>query len=136
MSQNIETAQSAYAAFGRGDINGVLATLDQNVVWKSPGAGHVPTGGIRRGHAQVGEFFGIINQIVQFEKFEPQTFVEQGDKVIVLGTDIFKVKGGTRSISEPWCHVFTFKNGKVVEFLEILDTATFAAELKSAAALA
>jgi len=136
MSQNIETVQGAYAAFGRGDINGVLATLDQNVVWKTPGAGQVPTGGIRRGVSQVADFFGQLVQVVQFESFQPQTFVEQGDKVIVLGADVFKVKGSSRSISEPWCHIFTFKNGKVVEFQEILDTATYASELKSAAALA
>jgi ketosteroid isomerase-like protein len=137
MSQsNIETVQNAYAAFGRGDLNGILTTLDLNVVWKTPGAGHVPTGGIRRGHAQVGEFFGALNQVLQFEKFEPQTIVAQGDTVIVIGADILKVKGGTRSVHEPWCHIFKFKNGLIVEFQEILDTATFAAELKSAGALA
>jgi uncharacterized protein len=137
MSQsNIEVVKSAYAAFGRGDVNGILTTLDLNVVWKTPGAGHVPSGGIRRGHPQVGEFFGTINQLVQFEKFEPQTIVEQGDTVIVIGADIFKVRGGTRSVHEPWCHIFKFKNGVIVEFQEILDTATFAAELKSASAMA
>ena len=137
MSQaNIDTVKSAYAAFGRGDVNGILTTLDLNVVWKTPGAGHVPSGGIRRGHAQVGEFFGTINQLVQFEKFEPQTIVAQGDTVIVIGADSFKVRGGTRSVNEPWCHIFKFKNGMIVEFQEILDTATFAAEVKSAGALA
>lgn len=137
MSQsNIQAVQSAYAAFGRGDVNGVLATLDADVVWRTPGAGQVPSGGVRKGHAQVGEFFGIIASLIQFEKFEPQTFLVDGDRVIVLGSDVFKVKGGTRSVTEPWCHVFTFKNGKVVDFLEVLDTATLAAELKAAPARA
>ena len=136
MSANIQTVQAAYAAFGRGDVNGILETLDLNVVWKTPGAGHIPSGGIRRGHPQVGEFFGTINQLVQFEKFEPQTMVEQGDTVIVIGNDTFKVRGSSRSVHEPWCHIFKFKNGKIVEFQEILDTATFAAELKSVGALA
>ena len=48
MSSNIQTVQGAYAAFGRGDVNGILETLDLNVVWKPPGAGHVWLPGYHR----------------------------------------------------------------------------------------
>ena len=137
MSQaNIDTVRNTYAAFGRGDIGGILSALDASVVWRTPGIGHVPTGGRRTGHAQVTEFFGTVSRLVQFEKFEPQSIVADGDRVIVLGEDVFKVIGGSKTITEPWCHVFTFRDGKVVDFLEILDTAALAAELKSTGALA
>lgn len=50
-AQNTRVVQDAYTAFDRGDIPGILATLDDNVVWKPvTGAGaHVPTAGERRG---------------------------------------------------------------------------------------
>jgi ketosteroid isomerase-like protein len=133
--QNIGIAEAGYAAFGRGDIPGLLALLDNDVEWKTPGAADLPTAGTRRGHAQVAEFFKVIGETIDFEKFEPHTFLADGDHVIVLGNDQYKVKGGSgKSLSEPWCHVFTIRNGKVVAFQEFIDTAALSAELKEAAA--
>jgi hypothetical protein len=49
-------------------FQGILATLDEQVVWKPvTGAGrHVPTAGERRGTAAVGEFFKIVAETTQF----------------------------------------------------------------------
>jgi ketosteroid isomerase-like protein len=82
----------------------------------------------------VADFFRTLNELIEFEAFEPQTFLADGDRVVVLGTDRFKVKGGSgKSVSEHWCHVFTISGGKIVAFQEYIDTAEFAAELKGAA---
>jgi ketosteroid isomerase-like protein len=135
--QNISIVQNGYAAFGRGDIPAFLSLLDANVEWKTPGPSDVPTAGTRRGPAQVAEFFGVLTEMVEFEHFEPQTFVADGDRVVVLGTDRIKIKGGSgKSLSEPWCHVFTIRNGKIVAFHEYLDMSTIVAELKTAGARA
>ena len=135
--QNIALAQSGYAAFGRGDIPALLAMLDANIEWKTPGTSDLPTAGTRRGQAAVGEFFRVINELIEFEQFEPRTFLTDGDRVVVLGVDRFKVKGGSgRSVDESWCHIFTIRDGKIVAFEEILDTAGLAAELKTVAARA
>ncbi|HJU42254.1 MAG TPA: nuclear transport factor 2 family protein [Vicinamibacterales bacterium] len=134
--QNIALVQSSYAAFGRGDIDGVLATFDRNIEWKTPGPEDLPTAGVRRGHAEVREFFGTLTELFDFELFEPHTFLADGDRVVVLGKDTVKVKASGKSISEDWCHVMTIRDGKVVAFQEFLDTAALAAELKTAAARA
>ena len=85
--------------------------------------------------AEVGEFFRVLNELIEFEQFEPQTFLADGDRVVVLGIDRYKVKGGSgKSLSEGWCHVFTMRDGKIVAFEEYIDTAALAAELKAAAA--
>ena len=49
--QNTKVVQDAYAAFGRGDVQGILDKLDDRIVWRGVyGAGpHVPTAGERRG---------------------------------------------------------------------------------------
>lgn len=135
--QNIGLVLGGYAAFGRGDIPGFLSLLDADVEWTTPGTSDLPTAGTRRGPAKVGEFFGILTQLVDFEHFEPQTFLADGDRVVVLGTARTKVKGGSgQSIVEHWCHVFTVRDGKIVAFFEYLDTAPFAAELKTVGARA
>ena len=133
--QNIELAKAGYAAFGRGDIPGLLSVLDAGIEWTTPGAADLPTAGQRRGHAEVGEFFRLLNELIEFEQFEPQTFLADGDRVVVLGIERYKVKGGSgQSLTEGWCHVFTIRDGKVAAFEEYIDTAAFAAELKAAAA--
>ena len=131
MSQNIELVQRAYAAFGRGDIEGVLAMLDDNVEWATPGAPEIPMAGRRHGRGGVREFFSVLSQTIDMEHFEPQKFFADGDEVVVLGTDRFRVKGGAKWLEQSWCHTFTVKNGKVVAFNEIMDTAALAAELKA-----
>ena len=133
--QNIGVVQSGYAAFGRGDIPGLLALLDANVEWKTPGTSDLPTAGTRRGHAEVAAFFGTLSELIEFEHFEPQNFLADGDRVVVFGIDRYKVKGGSgKSLSEGWCHVFTVRDGKIVAFQEYIDTAALAAELKTTAA--
>jgi ketosteroid isomerase-like protein len=129
--QNISLVQSGYAAFGRGDIPAFLSILDADIEWKTPGPAHLPFAGTRRGPAQVGEFFGLLVSIVEFEHFEPQSFIADGDKVVVTGIEKYKVKATGASLSGDWCHVFTVRNGKVVAFHEYLDTAALAAELKA-----
>ena len=132
--QNISLVQSGYAAFGRGDIDGLVSLLDASVEWKTPGASDLPTAGVRRGHAQVREFFGTLIELFDFELFEPRTFIADGDRVVVLGIDRLKVRATGKTLTEEWCHIFTIANGKVVAFQEFFDTAAIAAELKTAGA--
>ena len=134
--QNIELVQSGYAAFGRGDVPGLIALFDSNIEWKTPGPSDLPTAGTRRGHSQVADFFGTLGQMFDFEQFEPHTYVADGERVVVLGRETFTVKAtGTRHNSE-WCHVFTIRDGRVIAFQEYFDTAALVADLKNAVARA
>jgi uncharacterized protein len=135
--QNIELVQRGYAAFGNGDIDGLLTTMHEDVEWQTPGAADLPTAGSRRGHAEVRKFFKVIDELIEFEGFEPQRFIADAERVVVLGIDKFKVKGGSgKTINESWCHVFTIRDGRVVAFQEYIDTSALAAELKALAATA
>lgn len=135
--QNLDIVRKGYDAFGRGDIPALLSLLDADVEWTTPGESDLPTAGTRRGPAQVGEFFKTLAELVDVEEFEPQQYLADGDRVVVLGVDQMKVKGGSGTpIKESWCHVFTIRNGKISAFREYLDTAAFAAELKTAGARA
>jgi ketosteroid isomerase-like protein len=123
-AQNTKVVQDAYAAFLRGDVAGILATLDEQIVWK-PVAGaapYVPTAGERRGKKAVAEFFRQVAESIQFSMFEPREFVAQGDKVVALGHYIGSATGGGTFESD-FVMVFTFRDGRIVGFQELMDSA-------------
>ena len=123
-TQNTKVVQDAYAAFARGDVQGILDTLDEGIVWKGVyGAGpHVPTSGERRGKAQVGEFFKQVAQNVNFSRFEPKEFIATGDKVVALG-HYTATTPISKKFDSDFAMVFTVRNGKVTEFQEFTDSA-------------
>jgi uncharacterized protein len=123
-TENTKVVQDAYAAFGRGDVQGILDRLDDGIVWKGVyGAGpHVPTSGERRGKAQVGEFFKQVAQNVNFSRFEPKEFIATADKVVALGHYTATTPVG-KTFDSDFAMVFTVRNGKVTEFQEFTDSA-------------
>jgi ketosteroid isomerase-like protein len=132
--QNVDVVKSSYAAFGRGDLDGLLATLDPAVEWVTPGPADLPTAGARRGHDAVRGFFKTLDDMYEILRFEPKTFIAQGEHVIVLGEDTARIKATGTVVTEAWVHHMTIRNGKVVAFREYLDTAEVVAELRMAKA--
>ena len=131
---NLGVVRMGYDAFGRGDINGLLNLLDDNVEWITPGPSEVRTAGARRGRQAVGEFFKTLNETFEITNFQPKEFIAQGDRVIVLGTDTARIKATGKTLDFNWVHSFTVKNDKIVNFTEYGDMSAVAAELKGAAA--
>ncbi len=123
-TQNTKVVQDAYAAFLRQDLNALLATFDEQILWKAvTGAGpHVPTAGERQGKASVAEFFKLVAQTMNFSVFQPQQFIAQGDKVVTLGHYTAQTSVGG-SLDSDFVMVFTVRNGKITEFQEFLDSA-------------
>lgn len=81
-SPNVLTVQQDFAAFGNGDIQTIVNSTADNVVWKHFGKqGVVPFAGTFNGHEGVGRFFQIVGESSQFSVFEPQNFVENGNTV-------------------------------------------------------
>jgi ketosteroid isomerase-like protein len=123
-SQNTKLVQDAYAAFLRGDLQALLALLDDHIVWKpvTGAAPYVPTAGERRGTASVAEFFRLVAETTHFSRFEPQQFIAQGDTVVALGHYTATTSGGG-SFDSDFAMVFTVRNGRITEFRELLDSA-------------
>jgi uncharacterized protein len=123
-AQNTKVVQEAYAAFGRGDVQGILERLTDEVIWNGVygTASYVPTSGERRGKAAVATFFKQVAETVTFSVFEPKEFVASGDKVVALGHYTAKTSIG-KSFDADFAMVFTLKNGKVSHFQEFSDSA-------------
>jgi ketosteroid isomerase-like protein len=124
-AQNTQAVKDAYAAFGRGDVDGILALLDDSIEWEGvKGAeGVAPQAGLRRGKPAVAEFFQQVGSTLDFHSFEPKEFIAQGDAVVAIGSYSTTVKATKRGSTGDWTMVFNFRNGKVVRFREFTDSA-------------
>ena len=131
--QNLDVVRGLYAAFGRGDLDGILAPLDPRVSWRTPGAPDLPTAGLRQGVPAVREFFGLLLNTFDIVDFQPRDFLAAGEKVVVLGTSREGPKGG-RLVDFRWVHVFTFENGKIVAFEEPADVSELVTEFRRSTA--
>ena len=129
---NIELVRQAYAAFGKGDVPGLLRLFAGDVVWHFPECAEIPWAGTFRGHEGVGQFFGTLAQTAHLEALEPRNFFAQGDKVVVLGHERLRIKSTNRSYESHWAHWFTVGGGKIAEFREYTDTAAIAGGLRGA----
>jgi ketosteroid isomerase-like protein len=120
---NIETVQSIYEAFGRGDVPAILGHLADDVVWDSD----TPSWGLpwyepRTGVAEVPAFFGALFDNVVLHRFEPKSFLSGGDQVAVVIDIELETKATGRSVSDLEIHLWTFDNGgKVARFAHVLD---------------
>ena len=125
VQENLEIVKAGYAAFGRGDLPGLLALLSEDVEWIIPGEG-TPLAGNYRGHSGVAKFFQTLASTTDILDFQPREFVADGDRVLVIGFESSKVKATGRPVETNWVMAFTVRNGKVVAFREYGDTQAWA----------
>jgi len=130
--KNIQIVKDAYAAFGRGDMQGLLALLADDIEWITPGEG-LPVAGTHRGQAQVAEYFQKISEMLEISFLETREFVSQGDRVLVVGFHRGRVKATNRTLEGHWVMAFTVRNGKMTNAREYIDTLALARGFEMAA---
>ena len=107
---NIDTARSAYEAFGRGDLAALEESLAENAVWVT--SDELPLGGRTSGRQQIiANFAQIPNRWSSFS-VEPEEFIDAGDYIVVRGTQRAGNERG--SFESPYVHVIKFEDGKLV----------------------
>ena len=125
--ENERVVQAMFAAFGRGDIPGVLDRLTEDIEWRIAGPSELPFAGLHRGRAEVAQFFETFNGASEFEVFEPQEYFSRGDRVVVLGHERQRVKATGLVVETEWAMVFTLSGGKIARFHNFVDTHAVAA---------
>jgi len=119
---NERVVQEMYAAFGRGDVPGVLDTLADDIEWRIAGPSELPFAGVHRGRDEVAKFFETFGRASEFEVFEPREYFSRGDKVVVLGHERQRVKATGQVVETEWAMVFTLSAGKIAWFHNFVDT--------------
>ena len=127
MTQPVEIIQAMYAAFGRGDVPGLLTMLSDDVEWIHRGSIGLPYMGRFVGKAAVAKWFGDVAETDGIQVFEPREFLAGPDHVTVLGWERTKALPAGDVFECDWVHVFNVKNGKVTRFVGTYDTAASAA---------
>lgn len=124
-TKNIETVQALYAAYGRGDLQGVLELLDEDVTWgiDSVAAGEVAPYGIARGKSGVAKFFAAWADNAEFHSFTPHEYIAAGDHVFNHLKYHGVVKATGKVIQNFSIQHWTLKNGKIVRWRGYEDTA-------------
>jgi uncharacterized protein len=125
---NEQVVLRLYAAFGQGDMQGIMDVLAEDVDWLFVGRPEdVPFAGQRHGHEQMKEFFGIVGETAgEIYEFGPREVMSFDDKVLVLGHERVRVRATGRVFETDWAHLFTVHDGKIVRLREFYDTATMA----------
>lgn len=108
---NVDTARSAYEAFGRGDLATLQENFAENAVWVT--SDELPLGGVVEGReAIMGNFAQIPNYWSSFS-VEPEEFIDAGDWVIVRGTQ--RAGNDSGSMEAPFAHLLKYSgDGKLV----------------------
>lgn len=133
---NVQTVREIYAAFGRGDVPAILSRLATDVVWECETPAALSFGGIRHGVAEtVGFFEGIAKEHAD-PKLEMTEFFNDGEAVAAFGRYEATIRNTGKRVSTPVAHYFGFREGKVVRYIGLLNTAAFVAAMKADSAAA
>jgi ketosteroid isomerase-like protein len=119
--QNTELVRQAYAAYGRGDVNEVLACMSPQIEWEIQGVPAIPFTGKRHGTDQVADYFRLTGEQLVVREFGAKEFIAQGDKVIVLGHGAWTARVTGQDFESDWVHIFTLRDGRIAAFREFMD---------------
>lgn len=123
---NVTVIQQAYERFGRGDIEGILNLIADDVVWEEPTHPAIPYGGKRQGKETVRAFFAAVAQ-VEVREFAPVEYIASGDRVIALGHWAGTVRRTGKAFRSAWAMAWTVRDGKIHRFCAYEDTAVVGA---------
>jgi uncharacterized protein len=116
---NVETARSAYAAFGSGDLEALRDSFAEDAVWVT--SDELPLGGVVEGRDQILANFAQIPNYWSSFRVEPEEFIDAGEYVVVKGTQHAENDRG--SFDAPFVHVLEYRDGKAVRGEFFTDSA-------------
>jgi ketosteroid isomerase-like protein len=122
--KNVQIVKDFFAAIGRGDREGLLALVAEDIEWIIPGKDW-PLAGTYRGHAALVDLLETASKSMETST-EPREFVAQGDRVLVVGFARGKVKTTNKPFEDDWIFAITVRDGKLMSIREYVDTQALA----------
>jgi len=108
---NVNSARTAYEAFGRGDLETLKENFAEDAVWVT--SDELPLGGETRGRDAILANFAQIPNYWSSFSVEPSEFIDGGEYVIALGTQ--RAGNDKGSFESPFAHVMKYdSDGKLV----------------------
>ena len=122
--KNVQTVKDFFAAIGRGDKEGLLALVAEDIEWIIPGEDW-PLAGTHRGHAGLADLLQTASKSIETST-EPREFVAQGDRVLVVGFAKGKIKATNKTFEDDFVFAITVRDGKLTNIREYIDTQALA----------
>jgi uncharacterized protein len=131
-NDNIKTVQLVYEAFGRGDVDAILAVVTDDVDWASEADSTIaPWHGVHKCKGEVPKFFAAIAANLEVTDFTPLTFAANDSDVLTVVRFGMRVPATGKQGAMDLHHWFRFRNGKIERYRGTEDTA-LTADLLSA----
>jgi len=121
---NVQFAKDMYGAFARGDIPAVLAGFHSEIQWRqAEGHPYQPDGVAWVGpQAVLEKLFMRIGADWEGFTVTASTFHDAGENVVMEGRYTGTYKPSGRRLDAQMCHVLRFRDGKLVNFQQYVDT--------------
>lgn len=117
----VDVVEGVYEAVGEGDLDRVLATLDEDVEWIEPEGGTY--GGTYHGPDEVMEnLFAELGDEWDEFRVDPERFIVDGDTVVALVTHRGVHASTGERIEAPIADVWDLENGRVTRFQHYLGS--------------
>jgi ketosteroid isomerase-like protein len=117
-ARNVDVIRGGYEDFRNGDFAGVMNRFDPEIEWSvTP---NIPFGGDYRGHEEVARFFEMLDEHYEELRVEPDEFIADGDRVVVLGVHRGRTRVGN-DFEIHFSHSWLLRDGKALGFREYAD---------------
>jgi len=123
--ENVQIVKDFFAAIGRGDKQGLLALVAEDIEWIIPGEDW-PLAGTHRGRAGVEDALKKASEEAPFSYPQPPEYVAQGDRVLVVGFARGKIKAMNKTFEDHFVFAITVRDGKLANIREYIDTQALA----------
>ncbi|WP_162919989.1 ester cyclase [Hanstruepera ponticola] len=121
---NLAVVNAAYEAFGKGDIEGVVATFSPDIVWNEAEGNAYADGNPYKGADAIveGVFGRVVNEWDGFTLKNIELHEMSENQVLATLRYNAKHKKTGKSIDAQVAHHWTLENGKIIGFQQYVDT--------------
>jgi uncharacterized protein len=131
MMTSIDTARGFYDALGRGDVPGVLGLLQSELEWTEAERFPYYSGTWRSPQEILNKLLVPLARDWNGFSAKADDFIVEDDRVVSLGNYSGTFKKTGRSMTAPFAHVWTVRDGRIAKFNMYTDTAKVLEALKA-----
>ncbi|MCV9998638.1 nuclear transport factor 2 family protein [Pararhizobium sp. YC-54] len=124
IERNIQTVKDFFTAIGRSDREALLSLVAEDIEWIIPGQDW-PLAGTHCGHAGLAALLETASKSIETTT-EPQEFVAQKDRVLVVGVATGKIKATNKTFVDDWIFAITVRDDRLTSIREYVDTQALA----------
>lgn len=124
-----ETVQQFFAAFGKGDVEGIVEAFDPRANIVAVRAGrreNTEPYGSYSGKEGAREFVANLGRTFDTQAFSVDALVAHGDTAFARGSFTHKVRATGQLYSSDWALTCVVRGGKIVEYRFFEDSESFA----------